>query len=108
MIETRQLELFQAEAPKAIMTMEDCRNYKTCKAPLCPLDVICLKTAIWYPDEEICSRRGLPDTGWLKVQRRIAKRAKRRDLFYRFDDLISIRQVRASIKGYNPNHYVKS
>ncbi|MFX0204210.1 MAG: hypothetical protein ACFFCW_49565 [Candidatus Hodarchaeota archaeon] len=52
--------------------MEQCRYYSECEAPLCPLDNQTLETAIWYPDEKICRRKGLPDTRWLSIQRKIA------------------------------------
>ena len=83
--------------------METCPSYGKCSAPLCPLDDKTLQTCIWYPDEPICVRHNLPDTKWLKVQRRIAKRTKNRDTFYRLSDLRRIRRVSPSIKGHNPN-----
>jgi len=53
-----------------------CPYFDSCNAPLCPMeDEEGLKKAIWYPDEEICRRRGL-NYPWLRTQRKIAKRAK--------------------------------
>jgi hypothetical protein len=88
--------------------METCRHYEGCGAPLCPLDTKWLKTAIWYPDEPICKRRGLPDADWLKTQRRVAKRANGRDLFFTYYDLAKIKRVHPSIRGHNPDHYPRS
>jgi len=45
-----------------------------CTVPLCPLDSQTLHVSIWYPSEPICTRHDIPDTGWLKTQRKIAKR----------------------------------
>jgi hypothetical protein len=83
--------------------MEICPGYKNCSAPLCPLDDKTLETAIWFPDEPICTRHGLPDTKWLRIQRRIAKKAKTHDTFYRISDLQRIQRVYSSIRGHNPN-----
>jgi len=88
--------------------MEACRNYEGCEAPLCPLDTKCLKTAIWYPDEAICNRRGLPDADWLKVQRRVARKANQHDSFFTYDDLVRIKRVHPGIRGHNPDHYHRS
>jgi len=55
-------------------------NFDSCNAPLCPLDEEGLKKAVWYPDEEICRRRGL-NYPWLKTQKKIAKRAKHSDRY---------------------------
>jgi len=89
--------------------MESCYSYKNgCNAQLCPLDPSSLDNALWYPDETICRRRGLPDTKWIKTQRKIAKKAKDCDTFYQFSDLVSIQRVSAGIKGHNPNYKVKT
>lgn len=88
--------------------METCRHYEGCGAPLCPLDTKWLKTAIWYPDEPICKRRGLPNADWLKTQRRVAKKANQDHLFFTYDDLLRIKRVHPSIRGHNPDHYPKT
>ena len=86
-----------------IKPMEQCRYYPKCKVPLCPLDNQALETAIWYPDEPICRRKGLPDTRWLSIQRRIARKAVKRDLFFQISDLKKIKNVHKGIRGHNPD-----
>ena len=87
--------------------IENCRNYPTCKASLCPLDPN-LRNVIWYPDEDICNRRGLPKTDWLPRQRRIAKKATNRDFFFRLADIKAITRIHRSIKGHNPDAPIMS
>ena len=51
--------------------MEKCSSFEGCEAPLCPMSET-LSDCIWYPDEEICHRRGMPK--WVRTQRKIVKR----------------------------------
>ncbi len=37
-----------------IIKAEKCRHFEECNAPICPIDEESIKSAIWYPDEEIC------------------------------------------------------
>ncbi|MDR2177543.1 MAG: hypothetical protein LBP20_05815 [Treponema sp.] len=50
----------------------DCKYFDGCSAPLCPRDGGLEKRA-WFPDEDICRLADAP--GWVKRQRKIAKKA---------------------------------
>ena len=52
--------------------MKDCTCRESCSAPLCPLDQESLENGIWYPGEDICTKRGVEFTA---RQRRIARTA---------------------------------
>lgn len=71
-----------------------------CSAPIYPEDESSLKNAIWYPDEPICPKRGL-NLSWLKIQKRIARKAKDKDRYFTFKDFQVLR-VR-SPRGHNPD-----
>ena len=43
----------------------------TPEAPLCPLQEISLKTAIWYGDEPVCEGENFQNISWIKKQRLI-------------------------------------
>jgi hypothetical protein len=49
----------------------DCRYFDSCSAPLCPKSDT-VKTAAWFPNEEICHLQDVPK--WVKQQKKIAKR----------------------------------
>ena len=89
---TTEIRDFRDRSLVKMKPMEQCRYYPKCEAPLCPLDNQALGTAIWYPDEPICRRKGLPDTRWLSIQRRIARKAVHRDLFFQISDLKKIKK----------------
>ena len=80
----------------------ECPKYRTCNAPLCPLDKESLKKGVWYPDEAICSNQRFKGLRWIKIQRRIKKRAIHRDRYFTYEMLTKIRTVRKSIRGLNP------
>ncbi len=50
----------------------ECRYFDGCNAPLCPIDEGSIKHCAWFPDEEICRKRDVPE--WVKRQKRIAKK----------------------------------
>lgn len=54
------------------MRSEKCPRFEECSAPLCPLDKS-LKQGIWYPDQEICKRKGFGDRDFIKAQKKIVK-----------------------------------
>jgi len=82
---------------------QKCPYFDTCSAPLCPMEnEEELKKAIWYPDEEICRRRGL-NYPWLKTQRKIGKRAKHSDGYFTLQMLTHLRRVCKGIEGLDPD-----
>jgi len=85
------------------MTGEDCRYYESCKAPICPLDEQSPKHSIWYPDEPICRARKDVPADWLKIQKRIAKKARNITRYFTYKDFISRKRVQ-NPRGHNPDN----
>ena len=54
------------------MRPEDCRYFRSCSAPLCPLDPEIHKRS-WIAGEPICRRRDIEAPPWLEMQRRYQK-----------------------------------
>ena len=78
----------------------DCK-FESCSAPICPLDEQSMKKSIWYPDEDICHKRlGLQ---WIKIQRRIKKKAKNKDRYFTRKDF-DVTRVQ-SPRGHNPDTF---
>jgi len=77
-----------------------CPSFEGCKAPLCPLDKS-FNHAIWYPEEDICGKRGLPDNAnrIIRTQRKISRRANSRDLSFDVNQLLAIKRVHTTTKG---------
>lgn len=84
-----------------LSVVESCPSYPVCSAPLCPLDEQSLKNGIWYPDEPICNNR-LQKPEWIRIQRRIARKAKIRTNYFTLEDLQVIKRV-INPKGHNPD-----
>ena len=80
---------------------KECQHYDTCSAPFCPLDHMSLKHGIWYPDEDICSKRSVPD--WVRVQRKIAKRTPDKDKYFTFEMLNRNCRIGKAIVGLDPD-----
>ena len=83
------------------MNKLECPYFDSCNAPLCPLDEEGLKKAIWYPDEEICKRRGL-NYSWLKVQKKIGRRAKHGG-YFTFEMITHSCRISQGITGLDPD-----
>ena len=83
----------------------NCKYYDGCSAPLCPmLSEEENQNYIWYPDEEICTRRmNLPD--WVKQQRKVAKKVNPDNFWFYFTmDMLKVRfRVTNSVKGLDPD-----
>jgi hypothetical protein len=52
--------------------MKDCKYFDGCSAPLCPRDEG-ISSRTWFPDEDLCRLADVP--GWVKRQRKVAKKA---------------------------------
>ena len=83
------------------MNKLECPYFDSCNAPLCPLDEEGLKKAIWYPDEGICKRR--LNRPWLKIQKKIAKRAKHSDGYFTIQMLVHSCRICKGIEGLDPD-----
>lgn len=99
--------------------MEQCRLFKECSAPLCPLDSN-LNKRIWCVDEPICKSRKFGQHRWIKKQRSIRKRQTKSwlDQPITYQDLYAasrkrnlsekqLIELRARMKKCNPT-YVKN
>lgn len=81
-------------------TVEQCSQYDTCKAPICPLDTNSVANSLWYPGEQVCVMRGAPS--WVKTQRKITKRQPDTTRYFKVADLMAIKVVRKPV-GRNPD-----
>lgn len=78
-----------------------CRHFDSCSASLCPLDPEHLKVEIWYPDEEICKLRTVPN--WVRIQRKIAKKTKDKNTYYTYEMLNRNCRIGRGMVGLNPD-----
>lgn len=84
---------------------DQCPRSEICNAPICPLDL--QNDCPWYPDEDICARKWTPPA-FVRVQRRISKRAKSRDTYYTYDMLNAIARVTKNTEGCDPTKNPRS
>jgi len=80
---------------------EQCRHFDYCNASLCPLDVKHLKIGAWYPDENICRLKTVPN--WVKIQKKIAKKTKDENTYYTYEMLNRNCRVGKGMTGINPD-----
>ena len=80
---------------------DQCRHFDSCSASLCPLDPEHLKAVIWYPDEEICQLKSVPN--WVKSQKKIAKKTKDKNTYYTYEMLNRNCRVGRGMTGLNPD-----
>ena len=80
----------------------DCPKFEDCSATLCPL-ADSLRKLIWYPDEDICKRRGFQTLDWIRKQKAIVKVKAPEDRYFTVEILEAIRQVRKGIEGISPD-----
>ncbi|GAG01481.1 unnamed protein product, partial [marine sediment metagenome] len=78
-----------------------CRNFDSCSASLCPLDLEHLKIGIWYPDEEICRKKTVPD--WIRRQRKIAKKTRDPNSYFTYPMLNHDCIIGKGMVGLEPN-----
>jgi hypothetical protein len=77
-----------------------CRQYGSCKAPICAKDNS-FNTAVWYPGEDICISREYGNSPWRIKQKRIKSlnmKTKVEGLFT-VEWLRSIKKIQRGIKG---------
>lgn len=85
------------------MNRKDCKYFDECSAPLCPLDEDSLKNGIWYPDEEICRKRGCKKIKFVQNQTKISKRCEDVSKYFTYEMLNSLQVVRKGIVGLDPD-----
>jgi hypothetical protein len=60
------------------------------------------KNCIWYPDEDVCPLRGVPN--WVKKQRKIQKMgATFENGYFTVETLNRIKRISRSIRGLDPD-----
>ena len=79
---------------------DQCRHFDYCNAALCPLNEKYIK-ATWYPDEEICRLKSVPN--WVKIQKKIAKKTKDKNTYYTYEMLNRNCKVGTGMTGLNPD-----
>lgn len=82
------------------MNRPDCNHYETCNAPMCPYDEN-LNKMIWYPDEDICKKRDVPN--WVKKQRKIAGKIREKSGYFTLEMLDRHFRITKALKGLDPN-----
>ena len=78
-----------------------CRHFEFCSASLCPLDPEHSKIGTWYPDEEICRLKAVPN--WVKIQKKIVKKTKDKNTYYSYEMLNRNCKVSTGMIGLNPD-----
>lgn len=86
-----------------VMKRMACKCFNTCAAPLCPLDDRSLECGIWYPDEEICTVKGLRQIDWVKKQRLIIKRSSDKTKYFTFQMIKELKRIGHAIVGCDPD-----
>jgi hypothetical protein len=80
-----------------------CSHYMKCRAPLCPLDPMGLKTAIWYPGEAICRRLDLVGIRFIQVQKGISRSRYARNTYFTAKMLERVRRIARGLRGLEPD-----
>ena len=78
-----------------------CRRFDSCSASLCPLDPEHLKIGVFYPDEEICRLKKIPN--WIRRQKKIKKKAKDIDKYFTYEMLKHNCVIGKGMKGLDPD-----
>ena len=82
------------------MTSSSCRHFNNCSAPLCPHDKESLENGIWYPDEEVCRKKGID---WVSKQRKIQKVKADETLYFDLESLNKLERIKAGLRGQDPD-----
>ncbi len=80
---------------------DQCRHFESCSASICLLYPERLKVEIWYPDEEICRLKSVPN--WVKIQKKIVKKTKDKNTYYTYEMLNRNCKVGTGMTGLNPD-----
>ena len=82
---------------------EDCGQFETCNAPMCPLDPE-LSRKVWFPDEKICtSKKFGPGLKWIENQRKIKKKKSDSTLCFTLGMLDRPFIIKKGIVGVSPD-----
>ena len=86
-----------------LITKEQCPRFDTCNANLCPFDPN-LANRTWYPDEDICIRKGITEKyRWIKIQRRTQKKVEDQEKYFVVEMLENLSAVGKGTIGLNPD-----
>jgi len=64
-----------------------------------------LESGIWYPDEEICRKRGVD---WAKKQKKIVKMGASPNYYFSYQMLKNLKRIRKGIKGKDPDEGISA
>jgi len=84
------------------MNIENCKYFKFCNSPICPLDKSKGK-AIWYSHEAICKNPEYSDLDFIKTQKKISKLNRKYEVigFFTFKMLNRSLIVKKGLEGLN-------
>jgi hypothetical protein len=85
-----------------MLKKQECKYFKECNAPLCPLMKEDLEKCVWYPDEKICKVLSHQKLRWIVNQRKISKLGLSLELYFNFTMLNRKFRITKSLKGLNP------
>jgi len=91
------------------MIIENCKYFKFCNSPICPLDKN-KKKGIWYSDEAICKNPEYSDLDFIITQKKIAKVNKKHSVngYFTLKMLNQKIIVRSGIRGINEENPIES
>lgn len=81
----------------------DCPQYRSCSAPICPLDKGSMDRAVWYPTEETCTLSAFRNLPWVKNQRKIARKVRNRDFYFTKEMLEQNCVITVATEGLDPD-----
>lgn len=94
------------------MTSHTCQYYdgtetvEGCSAPLCPMDEKSIAHGSWFPGEEVCRRRTVPN--WVHKQRALVSKKSNPAYCWTVKMLCKIGKICQGAEGINPDHNPKT
>lgn len=85
------------------MEAKECSVWENCSANICPADEINMDCACWYPNEEYCTAHKFSKLLWVKNQRKIARKARNKDLYFTKEMLDRNFIITAATEGLDPD-----
>lgn len=86
-------------------TSLECNYFHECNAPICPMDKESMREAVWFADEEICRVKEHRKLPWVRNQRKILSRSRKKRVDGAFSTTMLDREmvVRNGISGIDPD-----
>lgn len=87
------------------MEMKECRYYRNCESPICPLDDSTKNIAVWFKSEQICRNGSFANEKWRINQFRIHRNKRiSDDNYFTLELLNTIQTINRKITGINPDN----